>query len=213
MIKASLTLTLVSLLAGCNGSSLDTSQAVTVPSSSCDTSGAPVLQGALTLLVSAPSAIVSGTTGAVRATAVDINGKHTDVTQEVTWSSSNLLAASAGGGTLYAIGAGPVTIRATLGEVTATADVDILAVTLDSLILIADAETAQAGALTAWHVTGHYNDGSTVDLTRSAQWTSSDAAIAVVEEPGAIRAMSAGMTTVTATLPEQQASAPFMVTN
>jgi trimeric autotransporter adhesin len=209
--KTSLTLTLLSLLAGCNGLSAG-SQAVTVPSSPCDTTGAPVLQGVLSLRVNAPRSLVSGTTAPVTATATDNSGNHFDVTKEVTWSSSNFLAASTDGGTLYAIGTGAATIRATLGEVTATADVDILSITLESLTLVADSETATAGALTAWHVTGRYNDGSTADLTASASWTTSDANIAVVEEAGQVRAIGAGMAMVSATVSDQQASAPLMVT-
>jgi hypothetical protein len=209
--KASLTLMLVSLLAGCNDLSPAAAEAVTVPSSPCDTTGtAPA--GALSLRITAPRMIVSGTTAAVSATAIDANGNQTDVTRDVTWSSSNLLAASADKGTLFAIGAGAVTIRATLGEVTTTADVSILAITLESLSLTAEAETARSGALTAWHLTGHYNDGSTVDLTAAASWTTSDSAIAVVEEAGQIRAMNAGMTMVSAAFSGQQASAPLMVT-
>src|SRR5207253_2080040 len=94
----------------------------------------------------------------------------------------------------------------------ATADVSILAITLDTLTLTAEAETARSGALTAWHVTGHYNDGSTTDLTATATWTTSDSAIAVVEQAGQIRAMNAGMTMVSAAFAGQQASAPLMVT-
>lgn len=211
MTKASLTLTLVSLLAGCNDLSTAGSQAVTVPSSPCDTTGAPVLQGAVALVLSVPATLVSGTTAAITATAIDANGVRTDVTRDVTWSSSNLLAASADAGKLTAIGAGGVTVRATLGEVTATADVSIVAITLLSLVMNAESETARSGALTAWRVTGHYNDGSTVDLTASASWATSDAGIAVVEQPGQIRAMGVGMAMVSASLSGQQVSAPLLV--
>lgn len=210
MTKTSLTLTLVSLLAGCSDL-LPASQAVTAPSSACDTTGTPVLQGAITLELSAPVTMVSGTNAPVTATAIDNSGKRTDVTGEVTWSSSNLLAASPDKGTLYAIGTGSVTIRATLGDVTASADVSIVAITLESLALTADSETASMGALTAWHLTGHYNDGSTSDLTASASWTTSDSSIASVVEPGEIRAIGAGMTMVSAAFSGQQASMPFMV--
>ena len=210
MTKTSLTLTLVSLLAGCNGPSSAGSEAVTVPSSPCDTAG-PALQGVLSLRVIAPRALVSGTTAPVTATATDASGNQFDVTRDVTWSSSNDLAASADGGTLYAIGTGAATIRATLGEVTATADVDIQAIALEALTLVADSETATAGALTAWHVTGHYNDGSTTDLTSSAIWSTSDAGIAAVEQAGQVRAVGAGMTMVSAAVANVQASAPLMV--
>jgi hypothetical protein len=210
--KASLTLTLVSLLAGCSDPSA-LNQAVTAPSSTCVTAGTPGLQGAITLELSAPATLVSGTTAPVTATAIDSNGARTDVTREVTWSSSDLLAASTDKGTLYAIGVGTTMLRATLGEVTATARVDIVAIALQALILTADSETARSGALTAWHVTGQYNDGSTVDMTGKASWSTSDADIAIVELPGQIRATGAGMAMVSASVGGQQASLPLLVSD
>jgi uncharacterized protein YjdB len=149
----------------------------------------------------------------VTATAIDVRGVRTDVTREVTWSSSDFLAASADQGTLYAIGVGQATIRATLGEVTASADVSIVAITLDSLALAADTETTHVGTLTAWHVTGHYNDGSISDLTATASWSTSDSAIATVEQPGEIRAMGAGMAMISAAFAGRQASMPLLITS
>ena len=49
----------------------------------------------------------------------------------------------------------------------------------------------------AWRVNGHYNDGSTVDLTSSATWQTSDASIATVDEPGQIHTVSSGMAMIT----------------
>jgi len=210
---STLTLTIVTFLAGCVGSSSPANQAVTAPSSPCDTTTAAAPSDFDRLIVTVPATVVSGTSAPIRADGIDRDGKRTDVTSLVRWSSTNFLAASASGGKVYGIGVGTATIYATLGEMTAAADVGILPITLEALVLRADAEVAHAGAMTAWHVTGRYNDGSTADMTASATWSSSDEAIVAVDEPGQIRAVSTGMATITASAAGRDASAPMLVTN
>ncbi|HXU70155.1 MAG TPA: hypothetical protein VN947_12550 [Polyangia bacterium] len=209
MRKANVTIAFLSLLAaGCVGAA-PTSEAVTVPSSPCDTIG--VANGATTLSISAPRALVSGTFAAISATATDSEGNKTDVTGQVSWSSTNLLSASPSGGKLYGIGAGHVTITATLGEINASADVDVMPVSIQALAIGADAETSRSGGLTTWHVTAVYNDGSTADATDLASWSTSDPTIALVEQPGRIRALKGGMAMITASLLGVVTSAPLMV--
>jgi len=208
--KTSLTFTLVALISGCAGGSSIDSQAVTIPSSPCNTTQATP-NALVTLILSVPQSVVLGTAATITATGVDAAGNRSDVTNVVTWTSSNLLAASAGDGAVYGIGAGDVVIRATLGEITAAAAVTIVPVTLTSLEMRADAEVAAAGSVTAWHVIGHYNDGSTADLTASAAWSSSDERIATIGEPGQVLAVASGMAMVTAASDGLDASQPMLV--
>lgn len=175
-----------------------TSQAVTAPSSPCDTTGAAAPAGIVTLVVGAPRSLVRGTAAAVSTTAIDAAGVKTDVTDEVTWTSSDLLAASATRDKLYGINAGHVTLTATLGEVSSSADIDVLDLTVQALTISADAETSRSGALSTWHVIATYNDGSTADVTAAASWSTSDPTIALVEQPGQIRALKEGMAMITA---------------
>lgn len=211
MRKANLTVALLSLLAvGCVGAT-PTSQAVTVPSSPCDTVG--LAGSATTLAVSVPRAMVSGTFVAISATATDSEGNQTDVTSQVTWSSNNVLSASTSSGRIYGAGAGHATITATLGEISASADVDVVPVTIQALTIGGDAETSHTGVLTKYHVTAVYNDGSTADVTGLASWSTSDPTIALVEQPGNIRALKEGMAMITASLLGVVASAPLMVSD
>jgi len=210
--KSSLILTIVSLLSGCVGSSSPVNQAVTAPSSPCNTV-APSPSDLVTLILTVPATVVSGTTAPIKATGVDAAGNRADVTTLVTWSSSNFLAASADKGKVYGIGVGSATITATIGEVSASADLSILPITLEALSLHADAEVARAGITTAWHVTGRYNDGSTVDMTNKAAWSSSDQSIVAVDQPGQIRAVATGMAMITASADGLDTSAPMLVTD
>jgi hypothetical protein len=184
-------------------------QAVTAPSSPCDTVAA---QDLIRIVLVVPTSVVTGRSAAITATGIDAAGNRSDITSTVSWTSSNFLAASASrDGRVYGIGAGDAIITATLGGVGAGAAVSVLPVELERLELVADTEVAPAGEITAWHVIGHYNDDSSVDLTASAAWSSSDQSVATVDEPGQVRAVAGGMATITAASGTIEASAPMLV--
>lgn len=210
MRYATLTLTLAMFLGGCAGGSTPSNEAVTAPSSPCD-NGDHAL-ATIGLVLSAPTQLVRGTAGSIVATAISSDGSRHDATPLVSWTSSNFLTVAVTGGKVYGVATGTATIRASLGEVSATVDVEILPVTLQALTIDADAESATVGALVAWRVNGHYNDGSTVDLTMSATWQTSDASIVTVDQPGQIHAVSSGMALITVASDGVEASSPMQVT-
>ncbi|MCA1663186.1 MAG: hypothetical protein LC659_02735, partial [Myxococcales bacterium] len=205
-----MTLTLATLLTGCVGASSPDSQAVTAPSRPCDTTGHAL--ATVALILAAPPQVVRGTAAAIVATAISSDGSRHDATPLVSWTSTSFLTASVTGGQLYGVAVGKATIQASLGEVSATADVEILPVALQALTLDADAESAPSGALVAWRVNGHYNDGSTVDVTASARWQTSDASIVTVDAPGQIHTVSTGMAVITVASDGVEVSSPMMVT-
>lgn len=207
MRKASLTLTLVSLLTGCVGTQPPESPA---PSASTDTGNqAPAI---VALVLSAPAQLIRGNSAQIVATAVSSDGSRRDATPLVSWTSTSFLTVSVTSGKLFGVGVGSATIRAALGDVTATADVEILPLTLQALTLDADAETAPAGAMISWRVHGHYNDGSAADLTSSAVWQTSDASIATVDQPGEIHTLASGMAMISVAAEGIEVSSPMMVT-
>ena len=210
MRYATLTLILATFIGGCAGASTPDNEAVTAPSTPCDTSDHAL--ATIGLVLSAPTQLVRGTAASIVATSISSDGSRHDATPLVTWSSTNFLTVAVSGGKLYGVGAGTATISASLGEVSATADVEIVPVTLQGLSIDADAESAPAGAVIGWRVNGHYNDGSTVDLTTSATWQTSDASIATVDEPGQIHALASGMALITVAADGVEASSPMQVT-
>ncbi|HEY2746793.1 MAG TPA: hypothetical protein VGL86_19325 [Polyangia bacterium] len=216
MVRTSKLLSLVFapfLAVGCVGAA-PTSQTTDTPASAPANAAAEPAPRYVSLAITAPGSVVSGTSATIGATAIDALGNKIDVTDHVTWTTTNFLSAAATGNTIYGIGAGKVSLTATLDEIlSASAEVEILAVTLESLSLSLDSDsaTAPSGALTSWRVTGHYNDGSTADVTSSAAWSTSDPTIALVQDPGQIYAVKEGMAMVTASLSGLVASAPLMV--
>jgi uncharacterized protein YjdB len=69
------------------------------------------------------------------------------------------------------------------------------------------------GATQQFTATGTYSDGSSKDLTASAQWSTSDSSVAGVAGSGKITAVGAGTVTVIATSGKVQASATLQVTS
>ena len=94
--------------------------------------------------------------------------------------------------------------------------VDVLfrssASSLTSIAVAPANPTLQAGASLALSATGRNADGSTIDLTSAAAWSSSAPAVATVDATGFVRAVAAGTATLTASLGSVSASTTVSVT-
>ena len=124
-----------------------------------------------------------------------------DITDSVTWSSSDISVASiAGGGLATALTLGSVTISATSGSVTGSTTVNVQSGVLSSITVrpvnakIAPFTSQQFQAI------GAYTDGSTHNVTGLVSWTSSNTAVATIGGSGRAKALTPGSTTITATL-------------
>ena len=156
--------------------------------------------------------IPAGETESFSATGHYSDGSTQDLTDSVTWASSDTSTATVSNasgtqGVVTAVATGATTITATdpttsiegISAVTVLPAI-LLAVTVSPLAAnIPAGETEQFGA------TGHYSDGSTQDLTDSVTWASSSSATATVSNAsgsqGEVTAVATGATTITATDP------------
>ena len=124
--------------------------------------------------------------------------------ETVKWSSSNDKVATVEDGVITAVGAGKTTITAAAGDKSATCDVTVIVpatgITLDQETLIMNAE--ETATLTAT-VTPD-------DVTDKTVWTSSNTAVATVEN-GKVTAVSAGKATITAKAGEHSATCAVTV--
>ena len=130
--------------------------------------------------------------------------------QSVIWTSSSpsvatVSNAAGSAGIVNALSSGTSTITATLGTVTASTEVTVTAplvsITISPSNPTLSVTSPQTLQLTA---TGTYADGSTGDLTLSANWSSSNSSVAtLVAVPGSpafVLPVSNGSTNITATL-------------
>src|SRR5579864_3401182 len=85
--------------------------------------------------------------------------------------------------------------------------------TLASLQMSPGSASVAPGVTLQFTATGKYSDGSSKDLTASAQWKSSDSSVASIAAAGKVTAVGAGTVTVTATSGQMQATAIVQVTS
>lgn len=130
------------------------------------------------------------------------NGTTSNCTTAVTWSSSNLAAATiSGSGLATGIAAGNSTITATFGGITGTGTLTVTNVSLSSITVTPATASIVAGTGTQQYAAQcNYSSGTTSNCTGTVIWSSSNTAAATISSGGLATAISAGSTTITATL-------------
>ena len=132
-----------------------------------------------------------------------LDGTSQDVTERVSWKSSDPSVATVSEtGVLTGMALGTTIVTAKLGTLTAVLQVDVLPVVL-SLIEVAPQYPALInGSSLQFTATGTFSYGSRQDLTASVSWESSNPTVATVSNvPGSyglVQAVGAGSATITA---------------
>ena len=107
-------------------------------------------------------------------------------------------------GLATAVSAGSTVISATLGTISGSTTLTVTTATLVSIDVTADDGTSDPsiafGTQQNFIATGTYSDNNTVNLTASVIWSSSSTTVAAVDSNGLATAVSAGTTTISATL-------------
>jgi hypothetical protein len=155
--------------------------------------------------------IAKGATQQFLATGTYSDSSTQNITNSVTWASSNLSVATiTAGGLASGVGSGTSNITATLGSV--VSPVDTLTVTPPTLVSIAVTPTNPSiakGTNLALKATGAYSDGSTQDLTTQVTWSSSAPAVTVSNTSGS-QGVATGASVGSATVSAASTSAPVV---
>lgn len=131
-----------------------------------------------------------------------------DLTTQVTWLSSDDAiatisnAAGSKGLAQTVTQGGPITITATHPGtlVAGSTNLTVSAAALTSIAITPDTASVPKGLRQQYLATGTFSDGSTADVTASATWSSSSAAVATIENgPNGGRATATGVGTATIT--------------
>jgi uncharacterized protein YjdB len=154
------------------------------------------------------------------ATATFGNNSQGDVTDQVTWTSSQTAIAtidgSSGLATGVAIGTTTITAKSS-NNVTANTILNVSNKTVTSLTIspttvtlslsgVSGSQTAQLTAM------ANYSDGSSGPVTTLANWTSSDSNVATVNSSGLVTAITTGTASINASYGGQSAQQPANVT-
>lgn len=162
----------------------------------------------LTIVTNGNNNVLEGTTRPFTVIATYSDGTTADVTNSVAWASSNssvLNVSNAYGtaGHAYGASAGTATLTASLGGISASANIVVDAAVLIS-ITISGPSTLDVGSTADYTAIGTYNNGLTQDITNSVVWNSSSTNIASigngVNNKGVAYAQANGTTTISASL-------------
>ncbi len=113
----------------------------------------------------------------------------------VTWSSSNTSVATVSNGTVTAKAVGTATITASAGGKSATCNVTVTPVLVNSITLNQSSANVNVGGTVSLTATVAPNNAADKAVT----WSSSDAAVATVSNSGVVTGVKAGTATITAT--------------
>ncbi|MDH4122143.1 MAG: Ig-like domain-containing protein [Deltaproteobacteria bacterium] len=153
-------------------------------------------------LTPANTTIAKGLTQAYTAMGNYSDGTSVNITNALTWTTSNGVVASvsaAGLATGLAVG-GPVTITATdaVSGKTGTATLTVSAATLSTMTVTPANGAIPTGLTQQFTATGTYTDGSTANLTGSVTWSSSLVGVATIAAGGLATGVGGGTTVITA---------------
>lgn len=137
------------------------------------------------------------------ATGKYVDGSTSDITSQVTWTSSDEnIATISSSGVATGIAPGTVNVSATLsGIVSPSVNLTVKVATLtDIVILPTTPETLGVGLSQQFAAIGIYSDDSTATITSEVNWNSSDEQVASISSSGIATGVGAGSTDITASL-------------
>ena len=171
------------------------------------------IAGFTTLAVNAPAPILQsisvspvnlsvfvGQSQQFSATGMYGDGSQQDVTNSVIWTSILPAVGSISStGLASGVSGGATTISATSGAIVGSATMNVSTVALVSIVVMPTSPSIALGTNQQLAATATYADGSTLDLSNSANWSSSPASVATVSTAGLASSLTTGQATITAT--------------
>ena len=122
------------------------------------------------------------------------------LTNSATWSSSSPSVATVIAGLATSMGYGTTTITATVGGQLTTASLTVAEPPLSSITVAPSTVTVYQGTAIQLTATGQYADGSSVDVTNTVTWNSSNTSAATVSAGGLVQSVGLGTATISATM-------------
>ena len=181
---------------------------ITVQSGSISATASLVVEGAPLssiqvnpISASIPASINAGFT----ATGHFANGDTLNLTRVATWTSSSASVAtvsnaSGSKGVVSGLAPGNTTISALFAGQVGTASVNITTATLTSINVTPTNASISVGSAQQYGAMGTFSDGSLINVTGQANWSSSNVSVAIVNGNGLLTSASAGTATITASL-------------
>jgi uncharacterized protein YjdB len=159
----------------------------------------PAVLTSITITPTGPS-LAKGTSLQLTATGVFSDLTTQDLTDSVGWTSANSALATVNpSGLVTGTRVGTTTITATQAGVSGATAVTVTPVVLTSIVITPANPILQVHDNKQLTATGVFSDETTQDLTHTADWSSSNEAVATVNPNGKVKARKVGTATIAAT--------------
>ena len=156
--------------------------------------------------------VAKGSSFQLTATAVYNDGKTQDITDSVTWRTSNAAVVKVDqGGDLSAMGVGSAQVSAQYQGIIGADSVTVSPAALVSIAITPNSSSLPVGVSEQLTATGTFTDQSTQDLSQSATWSSSGSSVVAVNLTGMATAKAIGNATVSAAVGTTSGSASVTV--
>ena len=175
-----------------------------------------ITDATLTALAITPTnpSVAKGLSKQFAVTGTYSDGTSPDVTTSVTWSSANTLVATINAsGLASGVAIGSAVISASLGSDEITTELNITDAILSSIALTPVEPSIAKGMTQQFTAIGTYSDGTSVDISASASWSSADTLVATMNTGGAAKGVSIGSSVITADFQAQSATSLLTVTD
>jgi hypothetical protein len=144
------------------------------------------------------TALAKGTTQGFTALGLLSDGTREELTEQVTWSSSDdsvatVSNAAGSRGLVTGLGIGSTSISASLSGVSGSTALDVSGAMLVSIDVSPFLQSMAKGTQVQFSAMGNYSDLSTQDLTAQVTWSTSDAAVAAVSNADGSRGLATGL--------------------
>src|SRR5260221_42254 len=111
---------------------------------------------------------------------------------------NNVATITSPGGLATGIAKGSTTIRGAIGAISGSTTLTVSPVVLLSITVAPSTAAISARGTEQFSATGHYNNGTTQDLTNSASWSASPKMVASVSNAGLATGLKPGTATISA---------------
>jgi uncharacterized protein YjdB len=145
------------------------------------------------------TSIPVGVTEQFLATGLYSDGTSFNITNQVSWSSSDpSIGTISNNGLATAVAPGATTLTASSGGISGNTNLTVNSATLSSIVVTPANPSIPVGVTEQFVATGTYSDGTSYDLTTQVIWSSSNP-VATVNSGGLATAVSEGSATIAAT--------------
>lgn len=149
-------------------------------------------------LLPGSSSVAAGESQQFSAYGIYSDNSQQDLTNVVSWSSSDTTVATVQSGLAQTLKSGSINLSASFSGMSASASLQVTSATLTSITISPYLPTFPVGGFQQFTATGTFSDGSSQDLTNGVSWGSDNSAVATISSSGMATGVAAGAANLSA---------------